>query len=195
VAADHVIAAAADAAVAAAAPAAVLGFPQLPCAAADPAAAESGPWAPMDRIFFAAATSYASDNTFGRPPGLAPPWALEPLSRKLCTDPPPAFTQLAMALPPFAAPPLYFPPPAAQWQQHLQALLARDQSTPARRPESCLLPLPAHCRSGDAICGWGPDGAAAVLQRVVEMAGAEGRLRPEEAAAALGALAALLGGC
>jgi hypothetical protein len=134
----------------------------------------------------------APAEAFPREPGAAPPPGVAWAAPSPLAPAPPSATWPPPPLPP--PPVLFGAPPPAQWQQHMQALLALDRPIPARRPESRLLPLPAHPSGGGAGGAWAAGGAAMVLQHVLDTAAAEGRLRPAEAAAARVALAALVEG-
>jgi hypothetical protein len=85
-------------------------------------------------------------------------------------------------------------PSLVQWQQHILVL---DRPFPARLQEVYPPFQPPFSSCGDAGREWAAGGAgraAAILQRLIDAAAAEGRLRPEETAAAAGALAVLLEG-
>jgi hypothetical protein len=90
------------------------------------------------------------------------------------------------------------PPAFAPWPPRLPPLRCCDpfdgrlaDYSGGWRPSARPPPPPAQSGGGG---GWAPCGAAAVLQHVIDTAAAEGRLQPGEAAAARGALTALVEG-
>jgi hypothetical protein len=175
-------------------PGAVLDLPQLRYpTAAPPAVVRLAASAPTHRIF-ADAEPEASVHPCSQ---LSWP-ALEHFCRELYAAPPhgvawAALPRLASALQPCRPPPptpqFVAEPSLAQWQQHVMG-----RPFPAQQQQLCQPLPPAHSSCGIWGREWAAGGAAVALQRVIDAAAVEGRLRPEEATAARGALAALLEG-